>query len=94
MTILLAHQDKSVSFHFTKNLDFDELGFFEVTSVVCRHRHVLMDNDDLNTYSWWVSEVAYSKFGEKQTNDFFSNEILKYNNNNDNNISQNSSNFH
>ena len=41
MTILLAFQGKSVSFHFTKNLDLDELGFFELTSVVRRHRHVL-----------------------------------------------------
>ena len=41
MTILIAPQDKTVSFHFTKNLDLDELGFFELTSVVCRHRHVL-----------------------------------------------------
>ena len=39
MMMLIAHQDKSVSFHFTKNLDLDELGFFELTSVVCRHRH-------------------------------------------------------
>ena len=27
MTILIAPQDKTVSFHFTKNLDLDELGF-------------------------------------------------------------------
>ena len=38
MTILKALQDKSVSFHFAKNLDLDELDFFELTSVVCRHR--------------------------------------------------------
>ena len=38
MTILIALQVKSVSFHFTKNLDLDELDFFELTSVVCRHR--------------------------------------------------------
>ena len=49
MKILLALQDKSVSFHFAKNLNLDELGFFELTSVVCRHRHVLTDDDDLNT---------------------------------------------
>ena len=41
MKILLALQDKSVSFHFTKNLDLDELDYFEFISVVCRHRHVL-----------------------------------------------------
>ena len=41
MTILIAPQDKTVSFHFAKNLDLDELGFFELTSVVRRHRHVL-----------------------------------------------------
>ena len=41
MTILIALQDKSVYFHFAKNLDLDELGFFELTSVLCRHRHVL-----------------------------------------------------
>ena len=40
MTIFLALQDKSLSFHFAKNLDFDELYFFERTSVVCRHRLV------------------------------------------------------
>ena len=34
MTILIALQGKSVSFHFAKNLDFDELDFFELTSVV------------------------------------------------------------
>ena len=85
MTILIAPQDKTVSFHFAKNLDLDELGFFELTSVIRRHRHVL-------TWSWWVSEAAYSKFGE--TNIFFSNAILKYNNSNDNNMSQNTSNFH
>ena len=39
MTILIALQDKSVSSHFAKNLDLDELDFFELTSVVCRHRH-------------------------------------------------------
>ena len=49
MTGLIALLDKSVSRHFTKNLDFDELGFFELTTVVCRHRHVLTDDDDLNT---------------------------------------------
>ena len=38
MTILIALQGKSVSFHFAKNLDFDELDFFELTSVVCLHR--------------------------------------------------------
>ena len=37
MTILIALQDKSVSFHFAKNLDLDELDFFELISVVCRH---------------------------------------------------------
>ena len=83
MTILLAIQDKSVSFHFTKNLDLDELGFFELTSVVCRHRHVL-------TWSWWVSEVAYSG----KLIFFFSNEILKYKYNNYTNMSQNTSNFY
>ena len=41
MTILIAHQDKSVAVHFTKILNLDELGFFELTSDVCRHRHVL-----------------------------------------------------
>ena len=41
MTILIALLDKFVSLHFTKNLDFDELGFFELTTVVCRHRHNL-----------------------------------------------------
>ena len=40
MTILLALQDKSVSFQFTKNLDLDELDYFELISVVCRHRRV------------------------------------------------------
>ena len=39
MTILLALQDISVSFHFAKNLDLDELDYFEFISVVCRHRH-------------------------------------------------------
>ena len=39
MTILIALQDKSVSFHFAKNLDLDELDYFEFISVVCRHRH-------------------------------------------------------
>jgi hypothetical protein len=52
MTILLALHDKSVSFHFAKNLDLDELHFFELTSDVCCHCH-------LNTWSWWASEVAY-----------------------------------
>ena len=33
MTILIAHQDKSVSFHFAKNLNLDELDFFELTKV-------------------------------------------------------------
>ena len=41
MTILIALLDKSVSLHFTKNLDLDELVFFELTTVVCHHRHVL-----------------------------------------------------
>ena len=41
MTILIAPQDKTVSFHFAKNLDLDELGFFKLTSVACRHRRVL-----------------------------------------------------
>ena len=36
-TILLALQDKSVSFHFANNLDLDELDFFEFISVICRH---------------------------------------------------------
>ena len=31
MTILLALHDKSVSFHFAKNLDLDELDFFKLT---------------------------------------------------------------
>ena len=41
MTILIALQDKSVSFHFAKNLDLDFLDFFELTSGVCRHRRAL-----------------------------------------------------
>ena len=48
MMILLALKDKSVSFHFTKNSCLHEFDFFELTSVVCRHRHVLTDQDDLN----------------------------------------------
>ena len=36
-TILLAFQDKSVSFHFANNFDLDELYFFEIISVICRH---------------------------------------------------------
>ena len=39
MTILIALQDKSVSFHFANFLDLDELDYFEFISVVCRHRH-------------------------------------------------------
>ena len=38
MAILLALQDISVFIHFTKNLDLDELDYFEFISVVCRHR--------------------------------------------------------
>ena len=38
MTILIALQDKSVSFHFANFLDLDELDYFEFISVVCRHR--------------------------------------------------------
>ena len=38
MTILIALQDKFVSFHFAKTFDFDELDFFEISSVICRHR--------------------------------------------------------
>ena len=38
MKILLALQDKSVSFHFAKNLNLDELDYFELITVVCRHR--------------------------------------------------------
>ena len=38
MTILIALQDKSVSFHFANNLDLDELDYFEfIISVICRH---------------------------------------------------------
>ena len=37
MTILIALQDKSVSFHFANNLDLGELEFFESISVICRH---------------------------------------------------------
>ena len=36
-TILLALQDKSVSFHFANFFDLDELDFFEFISVICRH---------------------------------------------------------
>ena len=37
-TILLALQDKSVSFHFANIFDLDKLDFFEFISVICRHR--------------------------------------------------------
>ena len=37
MTILIALQDISVSFHFANNLDLSELDFFEFISVICRH---------------------------------------------------------
>ena len=37
MTILLALQDKSVSFHFANIFDLDELDFFEFISAICRH---------------------------------------------------------
>ena len=37
MIILLALQDKSVSFHFANIFDLDELDFFEFISAICRH---------------------------------------------------------
>ena len=36
-TILIALQDKSVSFYFVNNLDFNEFDFFEIISIICRH---------------------------------------------------------
>jgi hypothetical protein len=53
--ILLALQDKSVSFHFAKNLDLDELDFF------LTHCRLLPSSCsvNLNTWSWWASEVAF-----------------------------------
>ena len=70
MKILLALQDKSVSFHFTKNLDLDELDYFEFISVVCHHRRFFSfvqlfcrlwaeSRVQTNTWSWWAYEVAY-----------------------------------
>ena len=37
MTILLALQDKLVSFHLANIFDLDNLDFFEVISDICRH---------------------------------------------------------
>ena len=57
-TILLALQDKSVSFHFSNNLDLDELDFlnslgsFTATAVSNWQQNQ-------NTWSRWASEVAY-----------------------------------
>ena len=78
MAILLALQDISVFIHFTKNLDLDELDYFEFISVVCRHRHFFSfvqlfcrlwaeqsSNEHMELVGLWSCII--SKFAEHQT---------------------------
>ena len=94
MTILLALQDKSVSFHSANNLDLDQLEFFKFSIVICRHRKTEIRHQQTQWGQWIYRKFicAVKKYYKTRS---FENLICFHNDKNINNkVSQNTSKFH
>ena len=86
MTILIALQDKSVSFHFANIFDLDKLDFFEFISDICRYGKTEIKTQ----WGRWISAVK--KYDIIKS--FWKLDLIPENNNNNTNVLQNASKCH